>query len=219
MNKIIKYALLISLLFLFNNCFEYEETIVFKKGFTGIVNISYIVPINQKTKKSMIRFLPLSEIDIESRINQGIFSKNIKIKDYTLLFLEKSETETNSYFQSKAKVSYKIEFQDLSHLDGVLIGYLFVKRKGNSINVKREFKSVLKAIDQDTSTGEKKIRSETVRLLGNAYILFKVYYPPNSEVKSNRGDFSAGFLSYQFPLMETIEKPGNKTWDYTIYLY
>ena len=198
-------------------CFEYEETINFKKGFSGFVEISYTVPLNHKSDNSVIKFLPIHEQDINNRINKGLFSKNLKIKDHSLKYLEKNEKEINPLFQKKARVSYKIEFNDLASLDGVLLGSLFVKkRSANSISIKREFKSVMKPIDQASTAGEKKIISESTRLLGEGFISFKVNFPLTSECRSSKGDISLGSLYYKIPLVDTIEKPGPKAWDYTI---
>ena len=198
-------------------CFEYEETINFKKGFAGFVEITYTVPLNNKSDNTVIKFLPIYEDDINKRINKGLFSKNLKIKDYTLKYLEKNEKEINPMFQKKARVNYKIEFNDLAVLDGVLLGSLFVKkRSNNSISVKREFKSVLKPIDQTSTTGEKKILSESTRLLGEGFIAFRVNFPLTSECRSSKGDVSLGSVYYKIPLVDTVDKPGPKSWDYTI---
>lgn len=215
--KIPRGFFVFTILFFIVGCFEYEETINFKKGFSGFVEITYTVPLNHKSDDSVIKFLPIYEEDINKRINKGIFSKNLKIKDYSLKYLEKNEKETNPLFQKKARVNYKIEFSDLSVLDGVLLGSLFVKKKSsNSISIKREFKSVLKPIDQTSTTGEKKIISESTRLLGEGFIAFRVNYPLASECRSNKGEVSLGSVYYKIPLVDTIEKPGPKSWDYTI---
>ncbi|MCB1140933.1 MAG: hypothetical protein H7A24_06725 [Leptospiraceae bacterium] len=216
MRSIVSKFILFFIVIFFQNCFDYEETIFFKKGFSGYVEINYTVPINPKNGRSLIRFLPISKEDIEARINKGIFSKNIQIRDFSIGYLDKWDIEQNSLFRRKARVGYKVDFQELSSLDGVLLGYLFVKKRGNTITIKREFKSVMKNVDQETSTGEKRIRSETHRLLGESAIQFRVIYPPTSECRSNRGEIGLGNLYYKFPLIDTIEKPGNKTWDYTI---
>jgi hypothetical protein len=207
---------LIFILFFILNCFEYEENIYFKKGFSGYVDISYSVPINQRTGDSIIKFLPINQDDIEKRINKGLFSKSVKIRDFSISIIEKEDLPGISYFQKKAKVNYRVDFIDISTLDGVLLGNLFVKKRGNSIYIKREFRTVLKNADQESSSGEKKIRSETHRLLGDGYVHFKVHFPQSSECKSNQGEIGLGILSYKFPLVETVEKAGNKIWDYSI---
>ena len=198
-------------------CFEYEETINFKKGFSGFVEITYTVPLNNKSDNTVIKFLPIYEEDINNRINKGLFSKNLKIKDYSLKYLEKNEKELNPLFQKKARVNYKIEFNDLAVLDGVLLGSLFVKKRStNSISVNREFKSVLKPIDQTSTTGEQKILSESTRLLGEGFIAFRVNFPLTSECRSSKGEISLGSMYYKIPLVDTVEKPSPKSWDYTI---
>lgn len=223
--RILHSLFLGTILFALSNCFEYEETIHFRKGFSGYVEIFYTVPIHPKTEKSLIRFLPINKDDIETRINKGFFNKNIKVKDFTMTIIDidaNSWTGANNMppiFTKKARVQYKVDFTDLGTLDGALLGYLLVKKKGNVINVRREFKSVLKAIDQDSSSGEKKIRAETKRLLGEGSLLFRVEYPLNSECKTNRGESAGGSLIYRLPLVDTIEKPGLKSWDYSIIIY
>jgi hypothetical protein len=213
------YFFYFSLFFCLGNCFEYEENIYFKKGFTGYVEIHYTVPINQKTGRSVIKFLPLKQDEIEKKMSQGIFGKSIQIRDYSLQVIEKEDISINTYFTKKAKISYKVDFTELSNLDGVLLGNLFVKRKGNSIFIKREFKSVLKPLDTDSSAGEKKIRSETLRLLGDGYVQFRVYFPQSSECRSSLGEVNLGWLNYKFLLNDTIEKSGNRIWDFSITTY
>ena len=44
----------ILLLLLLFNCFEYEESITFRRGFTGVVDISYTVPLNPRTENSVL---------------------------------------------------------------------------------------------------------------------------------------------------------------------
>ncbi|MDX1957677.1 MAG: hypothetical protein SFU98_03840 [Leptospiraceae bacterium] len=217
-NLNLKFILAISLMIL-SNCFEYEETIHFKKGFSGFVEVVYQVPVNPKTEKSFIKHLPISQEDIESRLNKGFFNKNFKIKDYSVELIEKNPDDGNNLYIKKAKVSFKYEFTEPSHLDGVLIGQSFIKKKNNSIYVKREFKSILKALDQNSSAGEKKIYAETQRLLGDGSIQFKVYFPISSECRSSKGEVNLGSLNYRFPLLDTVEKPGIKTWDYQITIF
>ncbi len=209
----------ISVFFSLSNCFEYEENIYFKKGFTGYVEIHYTVPINQKTGRSIIKFLPLAQDEIENKMSKGIFGKSIQIREYTLQTIEKEDISTNTYFSKKAKISYKVDFTDLSSLDGVLLGNLFVKRKGNTVFIKREFKSVLKPLDAESSAGEKKIRAETLRLLGEGYVQFRVFFPQSSECRSSLGEVNLGWLNYKFLLIDTIEKSGNKIWDFSITTY
>lgn len=210
------YSLLFLILFFFTNCFEYEEIITFKRGFSGVVEIHYTVPINPRTGKSVIKFLPIHQEEIENRLNKGLFGKTVKISDYSLRILEKDEFPANPYFLRKAKVTYKMIFTDIASLDGLLMGNLFTKRRGNTLLVKREFRMVDKPLDLNSSSGEKKIRSETIRLLGEGYVQFRVFFPQSSECRSNLGEMGLGYLNYKLPLTETIEKSGNKIWDYSI---
>lgn len=218
--------ILFGIFLFFSNCFEYEETIHFRKGFIGHVDISYTVPVHPKTEKSLIRFLPIHKEDIETRINKGFFNKNIVVRDFSMTIVDSDPNPWRggaspgpTLFVRKAKVQYRVDFTDLGSLDGALLGYLLVKKKSNSISVRREFKSVLKAVDQDSSSGEKKIRAEMVRVLGEGFVLFKVEYPTGSDCRSNRGETFPGALVYKLPLVDTVEKPGIKSWDYSILIY
>lgn len=203
-------------------CFEYEETIHFRRNFTGFVEITYTVPLSPKTEKSLIRFLPIHQEDIERRMNKGFLSKNITIRNYDLKIIdlpawtELAPTSTKPLFSKKARVYYVVDFDDLGQLDDVLLGYLFVKKKGYTINVRREFKSIMKPLDQNSSDGEKRIFTETQKMLGDGYVLFKVLFPQNFECRSNRGEIGQGYLLFKLPLVDTIEKAGLKSWDYTI---
>lgn len=203
------------LLLIFSNCFEYEETIYLKKGFSGFVEISYTVPIKEKSQSSLIKFLPISEEDINSKLNKGLFAKNVKVRDFSLKILDRDERE-EVIFKEKARVFYRIDFTELGQLDGILFGSLFVRKKGNSLFVKREFKSSTTSPEPTPSAGEKKLYTETMRLLKDGFVHFRVIFPMAAECRSNRGETSLGLLSYKLPLTETIEKIGNKVWDYSI---
>lgn len=214
-----KFLMLILFSVFFQGCFEYEETIYFKKGFGGYVELSYLVPLNPRTGNSVLKFLPVTQEEIENRMNKGLFGKSLKIRDFSIKTIDKEDLQPNEYFSKKARVSYKIDFTDLSSLDGILLGNLFIKKKGSTIFLKREFKTILKTPDANSSMGEKKIRSETLRLLGDGFVLFRVIFPSSSECRSNLGEIGLGTLSYRLPLVETIEKAGNKIWDYSITTY
>jgi hypothetical protein len=183
------------------------------------VEITYTVPLNPRTGGSIIKFLPITQDDIENRMNKGLFGKSMKIRDFSVKILEKEESNPGDYTSKKAKVFYRIDFTEISALDGILFGNLFVKKRGNTIYLKREFRTILKSLDSNSSMGEKKIRSETLRLLGEGFVLFRVNFPQSAECRSNLGEITLGSLNYRLPLVETIEKPGNKIWDYSITIY
>ncbi|MBE7410744.1 MAG: hypothetical protein HS129_01570 [Leptospiraceae bacterium] len=178
------------------------------------MEIAYTVPIKERSKTSLIKFLPVTEEDVNSRINKGLFAKNIKVRDFSVKFLEKDEREDVVY-REKARVFYRLDFNELSQLDGILLGSLFVQKKGNSISIKREFKSVSMSPPNPTP-GEKKIFTESMRLLKDGYVHFRVIFPIAAECRSNKGEISLGLLSYKFPLTDTVEKIGNNLWNYSI---
>ncbi|MEM7184415.1 MAG: hypothetical protein AAF518_26190 [Spirochaetota bacterium] len=214
--KIGKY-LSILLCILFVSCFEYEEELHLKRDFSGEVHINYVVPLKKYSLNSLIAFLPTQKKDIIEKINKSIFSKPIQIYDYHFEVIRSEEEKQQILKQrKKGRVSYKIKFNELSQLEGVLLGNLLVQQKKKSISIKRQFKSVLKPIRQTSSLGEKKIHSKTLKLLGDGYAKFKVYFPQNYECESNKGDSGLGYVYYTMPLVETIEKPGLKSWFFTI---
>lgn len=214
-NKLI----IIFISFLSFYCFEYEEKIFFRKGFSGHVEIFYIVPL-KKDNSSLVKFLPVDEQEINSRINKKLFSSNLKIRDYTFEFIPDDVKFSVLPNHKRGKISYKIDFNQPDQLEGALLGNLFVQKKSNTLTVRREFKSVVANSEQTTSTGEKKIKSETLKLLGENQILFKVFLPNDAECYPNtKGDTSSLPLTFKLPLAETVEKPGNKIWQYKLVCY
>ncbi|MCT8332475.1 hypothetical protein NUH30_02200 [Leptospira sp. 85282-16] len=202
------------LVIFFVGCFEYEETILFRKLSSGTVEISYTVPLKKDSYDSLIKFLPTSKEEIISSVKKKS-NNSLQVRDFTFRELEKSET-TDLYFKRKGKVSYKLDFEDPLHLEGVLIGTFSIKSKPRSLTVKRDFPNLTDNAILDTSVGEKKIISETSRLLREGRIQFKVLFPKDSECSSNRGFIGLGNLTYQIPLPETLENPESKTWEYKI---
>lgn len=207
-----RFPLLLVLFFV--GCFEYEETILFRKLSSGTVEISYTVPLKKDSYDSLIKFLPTSKEEIISSVKKKS-NNSLQVRDFTFRELEKSET-TDFYFKRKGKVSYKLDFEDPLHLEGVLIGTFSIKSKPRSLTVKRDFPNLTDNAILDTSVGEKKIISETSRLLREGRIQFKVLFPKDSECSSNRGFIGLGNLTYQIPLPETLENPESKTWEYKI---
>ncbi|XDD51062.1 hypothetical protein AB3N59_04590 [Leptospira sp. WS92.C1] len=210
-----KILLFVLILLVFANCFDYEETITINHDFSGTLEVTYTVPTRRNSDESLIKFLPTRKDEILGRLNKGFFSKNISLKDFNFQKIVTPETDP-SLFREKAKVYYKVEFQDLSQIEDAILGKVQVRKKGNTIYVKREIPSISRAPDTLKKDGEKKIYSETLRLLRTSSILFKVNFPIASICRSNRGDVNLGKLSYRLPLAETIEKTGNNSWDYRI---
>ncbi|RHX83770.1 LIC11874 family lipoprotein [Leptospira stimsonii] len=213
--RLSKFLFFSFILLFFINCFDYEETVTINHDFTGTLEVSYVVPTRRNSDESLIKFLPTRKDEISNRLNKGFFSKNIVLKDYSFQKIVTPETDP-SLFREKAKVYYKVEFQDLSQIEDAMLGKVQVRKKGNTIYVKREIPTISRGPETLKKDGEKKIYSETLRLLRTSSILFKVNFPIASVCRSNRGDVNLGKLSYRLPLAETIEKTGNNSWDYRI---
>jgi hypothetical protein len=213
--RLSKFLFFSLILLFFSNCFDYEETVTINHDFSGTLEVSYVVPTRRNSDESLIKFLPTQKEEISDRLNKGFFSKNIVLKDYTFQKIVTPETDP-SLFREKAKVYFKVEFQDLSQIEDAMLGKVQVRKKGNTIYVKREIPSISRAPETLKKDGEKKIYSETLRLLRTSSILFKVNFPIASICRSNRGDVNLGKLSYRLPLADTIEKTGNNSWDYRI---
>ncbi|WP_000017885.1 LIC11874 family lipoprotein [Leptospira interrogans] len=203
------------LILLLSHCFDYEETLTINHDFSGTLEIAYVVPTRRNSDESLIKFLPTQKDEILGRLNKGFFSRNISLKDYTYQKIVIPETDP-SLFREKAKVYYKVEFQDLSQIEDAMLGKVQVRKKGNTLYVKREIPMISRSPETLKKDGEKKIYSETLRLLRTSSILFKVNFPIASICRSNRGDVNLGKLSYRLPLAETIERTGNNSWDYRI---
>ncbi|MDF3820071.1 hypothetical protein P3G55_09185 [Leptospira sp. 96542] len=202
------------ILICFVGCFDYEETILFRKANSGTVEIAYTVPLKKDSFHSLIKFLPTTKEDILNNLKKKS-NANIIIRDFTFRELEKSEI-TDIYFKRKGKVSYKIDFDEPSQLEGVLLGNFSIKIKSKLITVKRDFPNLKDNQMDEGNVGEKKIISETSRLLRDGRIQFKVLFPKDSECSSNRGFIGLGNLTYQFPLQDSLENPEAKSWEYKI---
>ncbi|TGK07869.1 hypothetical protein EHO59_07175 [Leptospira semungkisensis] len=197
-------------------CFEYEETLTINPNLSGTLEVTYVVPTKRKSDESLIKFLPTRKEEILNRLNKGFFFKSLVLKDYTYQKMESPEAEPGA-FREKAKVSYKLEFTDISQLESILLGNVQIKKeKVNTIYIKREFPSITKSLESVQGDGEKKLLGETLRLIKGNALVFKVNFPITSVCYTNRGEQSLGKLAYRLPLADTIEKFGNKSWDYRI---
>ncbi|MCZ8156152.1 MAG: hypothetical protein O9264_08535 [Leptospira sp.] len=205
------------LCFTFIGCFEYEETILFRKPNSGTVEIAYTVPLKKETTESLIKFLPTDISSIQAKIKAKPNS-SLVIRDFTFRELEKIEI-TDTIFKRKGRVSYKIDFDEPSQLEGVLLGTFSAKSKPKFLSIKREFGNMSDHVSNEASVGEKKIIGETLRLLKDGKVLFRVLFPKDSECNSNRGAVGLGNLYYAFPLQDTIENIETKSWDYKIRFY
>ncbi|TGK15658.1 hypothetical protein EHO61_15005 [Leptospira fluminis] len=204
--------------FLLLGCFDYEEVLTINPDLSGVLEVTYIVPTKKKSDESLIKFLPTRRDEILSRLNKGFFSKSVVLKDYSFQKLESPEAEPGA-FREKAKVNYKVEFADITQIEGILIGSVQIKKeKARTIYIKREFPSATRAADSMQMDGEKKVFGETLRLIRTNSMNFRVNFPITSICTSNRGEVNLGRLSYRLPLSDTIEKAGNKSWDYRITL-
>lgn len=211
-SKLILFAFFFTLV----GCFEYEETLTIAPNLSGTLEVTYVVPTKRKSDESLIKFLPTRKEEILSRLNKGFFYKSLTLKDYTYQKLESPEAEPGA-FREKARVSYKLEFTDITQLENILVGNVQIKKeKANTIYIKREFPSITKSAESIQMDGEKKLLSETLRLLKGSSMTFKVNFPITSVCYTNRGEQSLGKLTYRLPLSDTVEKSGNKSWDYRI---
>ncbi|PJZ69339.1 hypothetical protein CH373_13745 [Leptospira perolatii] len=212
--RFLKFCLPILAIFL-TGCFDYEETLTINPDFSGTLEVSYVVPTKKKSDESLIKFLPTRKEEIINRLNKEFFAKSVTLKDYSMQKIESSDAEPGA-FKEKAKVSYKVEFSDVTQLEGILLGSVQIRRKERTVYFKREFPSVSKSNESSKMEGEKKVFSETLRLLRNNSMAFRVAFPIASICTSNRGEVNLGRLSYRLPLTDTVERAGNKSWDFRI---
>lgn len=198
---------------MFQNCFEYEETIIFRKPNAGTIEIGYIVPLKKDSQESLIDFLPTTESDILKKLKKKS-NQSLAIRDFVFREMEKAELP-DSPFKRKGKVTYKIDFEDVTILETVLLGNANVKVKQRLVSIKRDFPSFASKLTESSSSGEKKIVSESLRLLKDAKLQFKVLFPKDSECSSNKGFVGLGLLQYGFPVTETMDANSieGKNWE------
>ncbi|MCB1189147.1 MAG: hypothetical protein KDK90_01845 [Leptospiraceae bacterium] len=206
------FSISISLLFL-HACFEYEETVHFyNKNFSGMIEIKYLVPLNKAKDKSLIKFLSIDKEEVENKLS----GYDLNLIEFQKTIVEKDEAK--SLFPYKAQVSYKIIFKKFSDLNGILIGTMLTKKKGKTIVVSREFRTISNPLNKQSTQGEKKIHNQILKFLKNGYMKFTILLPQNSECKTTHGQIENGFLSYTLPLSETMERPDVQSWDFSITL-
>lgn len=97
-----------------------------------------MVPTRRNSDESLIKFLPTQKDEILGRLNKGFFSRNISLKDYTYQKIVIPETDP-SLFREKAKVYYKVEFQDLSQIEDAMLGKVQVRKKEIPFMLKEKF--------------------------------------------------------------------------------
>lgn len=196
-------------------CYEYEETIVFTKPFSGYVEIRYVVPLKKDKETSLIRHLPIKKEAIQQLLERNSQKSEIQIREYNFNLLEKGQF-AEQFFDYKAEVSYKIDFEDIIDIEQILIGNVIVKIRGRNLSIRREFPSISPEFMDSASVGEKKIISEVSKLLKDGYLKFKVLFPISTECTSNRGIIQLGSLVYVYPLKESLEPSGAKVWEYKL---
>jgi hypothetical protein len=212
-----KYFLLLFASICLQNCFEYEETINFKRFNSGTLEINYTVPISPISGKSLIAFLPTEEEEIINKISKYRNLAPNQFHDFSAKKIEPKEND-ESLFKDKMKVSYKVDFDDVAHLEGIVVGTINIKTRGRSIFIKREFprSSSTYYKDREMLIGEKKINQESRRLLKDAYFVFKMNTPINTEMTSNRGSVGLGNIYYSLPVSETLDPGDTINWDLSI---
>lgn len=216
MKRSVSSLVLVAIAFLgIQNCFEYEETIQFKKGFSGTVEISYEVPLKDDQKSSLIRYLPTQKENIEDKLSQGISKGKLVIRDYNFRLLEKGEF-IEPFFENKGRVSYKVDFQDISEIERILPGNMIVKTKGKTVTIRRDFPSLDVNFFESSSVGEKKIISEISKLLKEGSMRFRVIFPTNTECYSNKGSVSLGQVNYVYALSDSLDQNQSKVWEYRL---
>lgn len=213
LRKFRNVAITTFLLLFFQNCFEYEETITFRKPFEGVVEISYTVPVFKKTNRSMISFLPIDFQSVQKKIKSNSQSSKLLLKDFVVEPVVLKEGE-ESLFKEKSKVSYKVEFEDVTDLEGVLIGTFVFRKRGRTLLAHREIPGLVS--NGESSVGEQKVIKLTSRILRDGFINFKINYPITTETETNKGFISLGNIFWKFPLEDTLNQPEANNWDFKL---
>lgn len=205
-------------IFFLSNCFEYEETIQFQKGFSGSIIVHYQIPLKEDKKTSLIRHLPAQEESIQERLNQNLRKGNVEIQDYKFELLEKGDF-AEPFFSYKANIDYRIDFNDITDIERMLPGNMIAKTKGRTLTIRREFPSFSSEFLGSITIGEKKIISEISKLLKDGTMRFKVVFPASTECQSNRGYISLGNLVYTYFLSDSLDENQNRIWEYKLRFY
>lgn len=193
---------------LLSGCFEYEEKIVFRGDFSGMIEFHYSVPVDEETGRSLIAFLPSRLEDLRSRYA----GKGIKpdIQEFT------SERIHAEPFE-QAKVSYRIRFHEAKELEKHLPGETQIFQGGGSLRLYRSFPGLESGTEGRQIRVYRMVYRSLLEKLKGKTMKFSIACPWYFDLSSNQGTLpSPGVVYFSFPLDRTMLQPKETLWSVEI---
>lgn len=195
------YQVSIFFLIFFLYCYEYSEEIVLYSDFSGLIQLKYSVPISKKDHKSYFSFLPSTREDF-------------------VAYFETEPTKFNFSFISKDNydlgiIEAEIQFRRIEDFKNKLIGMYDVIQIGNSLVLKRNFKSIENLALQNKLYHY--FYEFFFHYVKGKNLSFFIKIPKHFNLTSNLGDLPyPGVLVFIYPLERTMESKSNVEWVITI---
>lgn len=199
----------IFLLVFFSGCFDYQEKIIFAPDFSGVVEISYTVPVYKETGNSMLKFLPSSESEVKEKYGIYLSAGSFTLKDFT------SKTTTagdDDPFPDRVEVSYRVLFKEAQVLEHILMGETDVFRRGGYLFIRRKFPAS-PPLDENSPTFTRNFHERIVQSFAKHFLSFNIVFPWYYDLVTNYGSFTKpGVHSFQLPLQSTFKSVSGFTW-------
>ena len=194
-------------LFLLAACFDYEERVIFEADWSGRVQYRYTVPVDARSKRSLIRFLPVERPAIEERLGR-------RIENYEVRMLDRPADLRG--LRTAAEVQFEVSFRQPAELERLLLGDVHLRRRVGRLAMERSF-PVRRPAKAEPDRVEKRIREHTARSVENHYLHFYVEYPGGYTLYSNRGvALRRGLFLLTLPLSDTLDRAENHSWNLEI---
>ena len=194
----------LTLLLLLSACFDYEERVIFSGDWSGRVQYRYTVPVDARSRRSLIRFLPVDRPAVEERFGRGV-------ENYEVRMLERPADLRG--LRMAAEVQFEIAFRQPAELERILLGDVHVRRRVGRLAMERTF-PVRRPAKAEPDRLEKRIRERTARALENHYMHFYVEYPGAYTLHTNRGVvLRRGLHLLTLPLSDTLDRVENHSWN------
>ena len=189
-------------------CFDYEETISFNADFSGVIEFRYTVPVDRKTGRSLLAFLPARRDDLKNRyINR---MKDADISDF------KVEQLAGEPF-GQAKVSYKIRFDEVKEIEWYLPGETQVYRVANNLRIYRLFPGLSSMNDGRQIRFYRMVYRSVLEQLNGRMMKFSIHCPWYFDLSSNQGTLpSPGVVYFGFPVDRTVLQQKETVWNIEI---
>jgi len=194
----LRAVLLILILPWIGSCFDYKERIVFKKAWSGYVEMSYSVPVFPASGQSMIGFLPVRKSDVESHFSRLLFTR--RVENYRVYYLQRA----SGPLPDRARVSFRIAFDGAGELAQILPGKASVVLRRNRLRIQRELSRGDVALENELPLLANYAERIHSGLEGHR-LEWQITFPPEMQVETS-GQLFGQQASMSLPLSATLKE-------------